>query len=181
MLAMSFFFCCKIFCIFAVRLGTFIKQIIKHNELFIKTSVDYFGFCCCNKFICTRAYLFDKRNGRRHPYCEGMGNYKVISSSKCGHMNFSHFYLVQDSTNTVSIEEVDVNLINDFVVKGDYVFFCGNTTRKSVQSGIFGYFNLNQFPNAPITYLRISECTTFSKIATNGYNSNSMRVFLTGK
>lgn len=114
------------------------------------------------------------------PIVREWGNYKVISSSKCGHMNFSHFYLVQDSTNTVSIEEVDVNLINDFVVKGDYVFFCGNTTRNSVQSGIFGYFNLNQFPNAPITYLRISECTTFSKIATNGYNSNSMRVFLTG-
>ena len=115
-----------------------------------------------------------------HPIVREWGSYRVVSSSKIGHNSLSHFYLVQDNSSIVAIEEVNINMINDFVVSGDYVFFCGNTTHNNAQSGIMGYFNLNQFPNAPITYLTITECKTLSKIATFGYNSTSMRTFMTG-
>ncbi len=117
-----------------------------------------------------------------NPIVQEWGNKRIMS---CSNTNFndmkSRFYMFSDGSNALDVEEIDVGIINDFKVVGDYVFFCGSSPNgMGGQEAIMGYFNLTLFPSAPVTYLPVPSCTKFKKIVSEGYQPRSLKMFLTG-
>ncbi len=98
------------------------------------------------------------------------GDLRVMSTKRNNINGCTLFHVFNDNITNLQVETIiGVNEVNDFEIVGDYAYFCGNkliynsTTTDTM--GVFGFFDLNLLPNAPITVLDIPECTTMNKIA----------------
>lgn len=89
---------------------------------------------------------------------------KIVCNNYDGRATFIMF---TDASTTASTLIFDQGFsVSDFIIKENFVFFCGKreNTSSNEQKAIFGYYNLSTFPNSTVYYYTHDDYVEFHKI-----------------